>query len=76
MRSLRHSTCDVEVDLDLVVFSRAFDLSVPLGAVVKLQAAVLVLGGELPGACGKARFKVGIVLGALSAPVVPPTSWY
>jgi len=49
-----YSTCDVEIDLDLLVSGGARDPSVPLGALVRLHAAVPLPAGELPGARGKA----------------------
>lgn len=44
---LHHPTCDVEVDLDLLVSGGAGDLAVPLGAAVGLDAPVLSPGGPL-----------------------------
>lgn len=48
------STCDVEIDLDLLISGGACDFSVPLGSVMsRLHVAALLLGGELPSACGE-----------------------
>lgn len=68
-------TCDVEKDLDLLVPGGSSDLPVPLGALVGLHAAVLLRLGEVPAARGKARIKVGVILGALRTPAVAPTPW-
>lgn len=45
-------TCDVEIDLDLLVSGGSSDSPVPLGALVRLHATAsllwLLLPGELP----------------------------
>lgn len=50
------STCDIKIDLDLLVSGGAFDFSVPLssplGAMPSWYAASLLLIGKLPGARG------------------------